>query len=219
MIKKSSRSPKPDTMADTGLDQIEIEVANLRLLNNLELASVLEGLLKAASQNLTRIAGCIRVHEERGMKLPPIHDNLLSNLRLIGQGSLSAEAYVAFGSKPMLMKAIRNLPKADQDEIARTGTIDVVRYNGISTKPHKTRVDTLKRGEIAQVFDGPRIRNTDEQIAIAHRKTDPTNTADQAFVTVTMSVAEKMKFMKKAAEAGLSAAELGRNAFRELDLI
>jgi hypothetical protein len=219
MSKRSTRHLKPDTQTEVMSDQIEIEVANLRLLSTPQIRDKLEASLRLTAQNLITIAGCIRVLEERGERAPEICDGLMSHLRMISQGRLSAAAVVAFSSKPAVLKAIRGLPIEEQERITKEGTIEIAKKVGNKIVTQKVKVTSMGRTEIAQAIDGARIRTPGEQSQILKKKTDPTNTDDVAFLTITVTVAEKAKFHKKAAEAGVSDSEFGRNGWRELDMI
>lgn len=124
--------------------------------------ALLEHLRACASDilsNLARMAAILRRLDELGVKVEIDHA-LLPYIRMIANGSLLAECFVACSGDPLLLESAVRLPTKVQKQIADNKPFKVLNADGSARMVPPLE---LGRRELTQVFKGGHVRTEEEQ--------------------------------------------------------
>lgn len=121
------------------------DIAEIALKSTEDLRRELADHLELTVASLARMAGIVRELERRGVDLSDLRTGLVSYLRLIGQGRLSAKAVAKFVDRPLLLRAVAELPLDRQDQLADGQTIDVL----VSTPGGHTSSDSVAAADMS----------------------------------------------------------------------
>jgi len=149
--------------------------SQLSLMSTAELRAELAKSLASTASSLARLAAIWNELERRGSDLSDLRRRMPIWLPLIANGSLAAEAAIAFSSRPTTIKRLVGMPLDEQRAIAsgeKLVTLVVPESKGYTTR--EICVKALTSSQVDQVLDGNgSIRDRDEQIAILEEKKQP----------------------------------------------
>lgn len=197
------------------VNKFESYLECFRLMDDKQLEEAFAEAVEMTSDGLTRMAAGVRAYDERGKQLPHMDASLLACLRQMSQGKMTVEAYMGLGNRPSVLKEVAELPPEEQIGLMKKGYVEVVvpTRNGVTTE--RVKLGDLSRKHLKTVFGKGRIRSPREQAKIVKAKTDPSNTKDMEFVTVLMSVADKMVFEANAASLRMSNTEYAYSLIKQ----
>ncbi|OVE49471.1 hypothetical protein [Chromobacterium violaceum] len=136
-------------------------------LNNLSTQTLREELARSVeltARHLMRLATIWSELERRGEDLSDLRVGLAAFLPQIAARQLSADAVIRFAGQKLLLNAVATLPLAEQERLARGGSVQLLSYDGhgdavvVDVAAH-----ALSAQQIRQVFDFGKIRSIDEQ--------------------------------------------------------
>lgn len=120
--------------------------------------------LQATAANFLRLAFIVRELEERGDNLSELNSRLLTYLRLIAHGQLSAAVLVKFQGSQLIIEKVAALPMPDQLRLAEGQSIRLVVRDGSSYTHRMVQPLEMTPEQISQAFTRGAIRSEPEQI-------------------------------------------------------
>lgn len=132
-----------------------------------QLQEELRRTLEVTVESLVRTAAIVRELEHRGIDLSELRIGLAGYLRQIAHGRLSAKAVVRFAERPLLLRAVSDLPLEEQERLADGEPVKLAVFGDHGQVDHRM-VDPLdlSADQIRLIFGGPVIRSVSQQVPL-----------------------------------------------------
>lgn len=155
-------------MTDIALTTMNfLPAADLSNLSNQRLREELAKSLTFSAQHLAYLATIWAELERRGEDLSDLRTGLAVYLPQIAAGRLDAEAVIRFAGQPTVLRSIAGLPLERQQALAHGEPIKVLTVDEHGRfEPSEVPAYALTASQARMVFDGDKIRSSDEQRAI-----------------------------------------------------
>lgn len=132
-----------------------------------ELRAELARCVRATAESLVYLAAIWAELESRGEDLSALRTGLSAYLPLIASGRADPAAVVAFAGQPTLLRAIVQLPIAEQQRLAAGGMVPVVVQTPEGVEAEREIAPTmLSAAEVRRVFAPGVVRSPAEQSQI-----------------------------------------------------
>lgn len=132
-------------------------------LSTQELRAELARSLGEFARHVLRLAAIVRALEARGEDLSSLRNVSVGYLRKVAWGQMLPEALAAWADRPLLLRAISQLPLPDQQQLIGRPVVQIAERVEGEIVARQADVTELSAEQIWRLFAGGRIRSVSEQ--------------------------------------------------------